>query len=154
MDIVKKTPNTTIDLFNIVNTQVKQFINDEGNAIYRQNEYFKDLHDMMQDKKFRVFYNKYYKDWGEIKVMMMYMKLYENIEKEYFIKYNKKISKEMVLYIVREIIRNRETRKITLLKFREFEHALSIETAINKQKNVLLPKHAKHIIKHKQIANK
>ena len=55
---------------------------------------------MMQNKEFREFYDKYYSDWMEIQVMVMYMKLYDNIESEYFKIFNKKISKEVILYIV------------------------------------------------------
>ena len=33
----------------------------------------------MQNEQFRKFYDKYYRNWGEIEVMMMYMKLYESI---------------------------------------------------------------------------
>ena len=75
----------------------------------------------MQNEQFRKFYNKYYKNWGEIEVMMMYMKLYESIEKEYFQQFNEKISKEKVLYIVKQIIKNKNSRKYTFQQFKDFK---------------------------------
>ena len=115
--------NLAIDtLENIQLKKIEKIINKEGNKIYNNNTYFKDLHDIMQNEKFRKFYDKYYKNWGEIEVMMMYMKLYESIEKEYFQQFNEKISKEKVLYIVKQIIKNKDSRKYTVKQLQQFKN--------------------------------
>ena len=128
--------NLTIDtLENIQLKKIEKIINKEGEKIYNNNTYFKDLHDMMQNKQFRTFYDKYYRNWGEIEVMMMYMKLYESIENEYFQQFNEKISKEKVLYIVKEIIKNKGSRKYTLNKFKELKNIKNIK--ISKINNLI-----------------
>ena len=118
MDLVVK--NNQVDF--VKDKKLETFIKKEGKQIYDKNTFFKDLHNMMQNEQFRKFYDKYYKDWGEIKVMMMYMKLYESIENEYYQQFGKKISKEKVLYIVRQIIRNKESRKYALEQLKNFEN--------------------------------
>ena len=132
MDLVVK--NNQVDF--VKDKKLETFIKKEGKQIYDKNTFLKDLHNMMQNEQFREFYDKYYKDWGEIKVMMMYMKLYENIETEYLKKYNEKISKEMIMYIIREIIRNNDTRQFTLKKFKEFEEGINNKNKQIKNKQI------------------
>ena len=144
MDIIVK--NQQLD--HLKSKEISQFINEQGSEIYKNNKFFKDLYDMMEDEKFRKFYKKYYYDWGEIKVMTMYMKLYETIEKEYFNKFKKKISKELILYIIREIFSNKESRKFTIEKFKEFETGNYLKKRIkNKEKNKKKLKNMMNIMK-------
>ena len=61
------------------------------------------------------FYDKYFTNWLDTEVMVMYMKLYNTIKSQYLLKYDKELDKESVLFILREIIRNNESRKYVLL---------------------------------------
>ena len=38
--------------------QIKDFINQEGRTIYKSNEFFRDLHNLMKNEEFKKFYNK------------------------------------------------------------------------------------------------
>ena len=143
MNKIIKNTNTTLDTLSNINLEkLEIIINKEGNKIYQNNDYFKDLHNMMQNKEFRNFYNKYYKNWGEIEVMMMYMKLYESIENEYYNSFNKKISREQILYIVKEIIKNKNSRKYTFKQFKEFKSGNNklIKNIKNNKKKTIIKK--------------
>ena len=74
----------------------------------------------------------------------MYMKLYETIEKEYSIRYNKPIEKEILAKMMKEIMTNTPTRKQILKSFNEFSDPENIA------KNICIL----DIFSHNKIANK
>ena len=61
----------------------------------------KGLEAIMNTPEFRTFYDKYFKD---IKTVLMFMKLYESLEKEYETKYNSQIPGPVIIYIMKEIM--------------------------------------------------
>ena len=62
------------------------------------------------------------------------MKLYTTIKESYELKYNKQISDELHLFMLREIIRNNDSRKIVLNNFDMFKKGLLNENYFNKFK--------------------
>ena len=129
LSIVKNLYN-----FNYENKNIIDFINNEGAKIYKENEFFRDLHELMKIKEFSNFYKKYFTNWFEMELMMMYMKLYTTIKESYELKYNKQISDELHLFMLREIIRNNDSRKIVLNNFEMFKKGLLNENYFNKFK--------------------
>ena len=75
--------NTDIALVNDINIK--------GFELLEKNAFFKDLTEIMTDKKFSKFYNKYFKTMDDIKSTVIYMKLF-NLFKE---KYNNLSQKEL-----------------------------------------------------------
>jgi hypothetical protein len=61
----------------------------------------KGLEAIMNTPEFRTFYDKYFKD---TKTVLMFMKLYESLEKEYDAKYSSQIPSPVVIYIIKEIM--------------------------------------------------
>ena len=94
----------------------------QGEDILRENEFFNDLDYVMRDNGFRYFYDKYFKDFSDVKVVVLYMKLYETIQKEYFQINNKDIEKELLAYIIKELMNDNSTRSIILNSFNDYEN--------------------------------
>ena len=74
----------------------------------------------MKNDEFSSFYNTYFKNFNDIKTVLMYMKLYETIEKEYLTRYNKPIEKEILAKMMKEIMTNTRARKQIIKSFNEF----------------------------------
>ena len=131
--------NTIIDTINIHDELIK-----DGAKILEENKFFYDLEKIMQNNEFSTFYNTYFKNFNDIKTVLMYMKLYETIEKEYSIRYNKPIEKEILAKMMKEIMTNTPTRKQILKSFNEFSDPENIA------KNICIL----DIFSHNKIANK
>lgn len=116
--------------------KIKKFIENEGKLIYNKNDFFKDLHNLMKNEEFKTFYNKYFNSWFDIELMMMYMKLYETIETTYKLKFNETIPYELILFMLREIIRNNETRKTVVDNFELFKKGIMNNFNYNKLKKI------------------
>lgn len=95
-------------------------IKKEGMKIYKNNQFFHELHNIMQNIEFKNFYDKYFNDWTGCKVIVLYMKLYETIGYEYRTRFKKDIPEEFRLYIIREMMRRSDIRKLTMKSFRDF----------------------------------
>ena len=95
-------------------------IKKEGENIYKNNEFFRDLHNMMQNKEFKDFYDKYFSNWTDCKVIVLYMKLYETIGHEYRTRFKKEIPEEFRLFIIREMMRRNDIRKLTMKSFQDY----------------------------------
>jgi hypothetical protein len=99
----------------------KKFIK-KGEIILQENDFFNDLDYIMRDNNFRNFYDKYFKDFSDVKIVLLYMKLYETIQKEYFEVNNKEIEKELLAYIIKELMSDNFTRKNIINSFNEYEN--------------------------------
>ena len=62
-------------------------------------------------------YDKYFTNWFDIEVMLMYMKLYDTMKTTYEQKYKQPIDQHTLLFMIREVIRNNESRKYVLENF-------------------------------------
>lgn len=111
------------------NNEITKNIIDSGKKILEENIFFKELDDMMTDEKSRSFYDKYFKNYSDIKISILYMKLYETIQKEYFEINNHEIEKELLAYMIKELMSNKESLKKIISSFNDFEN--------NKDKNIL-----------------
>ena len=99
----------------------KNFIK-KGEIILKENDFFNDLDYIMRDNNFRNFYDKYFKDFSDVKIVLLYMKLYETIQREYFEINNKEIEKELLAYIIKELMSDNFTRKNIINSFSEYEN--------------------------------
>ena len=106
----------------ISNESFKKNIMKKGKIILKENDFFNDLDYIMSNDNFRIFYDKYFKDFSDVKVVLLYMKLYETIQKEYFEINNKEIEKELLAYIIKEVMCDNFTRKIIMKSFDEYEN--------------------------------
>lgn len=82
----------------------------EGRSIYQSNEHYHRLANFMEHPEFREFYKTYMKDWESTKVIIMFMKIYESIEKSS--KDDHDLSPYQKIAIVKQIIEDSELRPI------------------------------------------
>lgn len=92
----------------------------KGKKILEQNEFISQLNIVMQDKNFRDFYDKYFKSFTDIQTVILYMKLYQTLEKEYENRFNEPIPNELMAFTLKEIFVNNTMRKITMESFNNF----------------------------------
>jgi hypothetical protein len=112
--------------------KIKKNIIKKGEKILEENQFFNDLDFIMSDDNFRTFYEKYFKDYSDVKIVLLYMKLYETIQKEYFEINQKNIEKELLAYIIKELMSEAYTRNIIINSFNDYENN------INKNKRYIL----------------
>ncbi len=91
-----------------------------GKEIIEENDFFKNLNSIMENKEFKDFYDKYFKDFSDIKVVVLYMKLYETIQIEYRDKYNCEIENEMLFFLMKELINENSSRKYIFNSFQNY----------------------------------
>jgi hypothetical protein len=109
----------------VINNFKKNLLN-EGGKVLKKNKFFNDLEDIMSNCEFKKFYDEYFKNFNDIKVILLYMKLYETIQKEYFEKNNKEIEKELLAYIIKNLMMDNITRKAIFKSFNTFTDEKSI----------------------------
>tara|TARA_Y100000589_G_scaffold282574_1_gene280136 strand:+ start:112 stop:447 length:336 start_codon:yes stop_codon:yes gene_type:complete len=85
--------------------------------------FFIDLYKLMNNSEFRNFYNKYFTVWTNIDTMIMYFKLYEIIELNFFKKFNRSIKKNEILFLLNNIIKNNLLRKIVIDNYILFKNS-------------------------------
>ena len=96
--LIDKTNSLNNNINNINNINILAKGKQEGQKILQENEFFYELNEIMHDVKFRPFYDKYFKDTSDTKTALLYLKLYETLEKEYKERNNKDIDEELLVY--------------------------------------------------------
>ena len=105
-----------------MNTHVSdKIIKSSGSRILQKNNFFSDLVNLMENKEFKFFYEKYFNDWTDIETMIFYMKLYQSITNEYYERFEKEISKEIITYMMQKIMSNENMRKVAIDCFRKYK---------------------------------
>ena len=83
----------------------------KGNNILDNNLFFQKLIYIMNDDVFKSFYTDFCKDSSDINIIVIYMKLYIEIENIYQEKFNEKIKPAIMVKILHEIFTDRDMRK-------------------------------------------
>jgi len=94
-------------LTNYVNKADQIDLQENGKKLYNQNEYYQNIVNLMEHPEFRKLFNAHFFDWNNIKAMVMFMKLYEHIEKSSTIKLNG----YQKLYLLDKIMKTRHIRQ-------------------------------------------
>ncbi len=82
-----------------------------------KSSFFNDLYDLMNNQIFKDFYNKYFLNWSDINTTLMYFKTFETLEFMFYSRYNRKIKKNEIIFLLNKIFKNKFTRKIAIDKF-------------------------------------
>jgi hypothetical protein len=99
---------------------IKKDLIKSGSIILKENHFLNDLDSIMNNSEFKLFYTKYFNDITDIKTIIMYMKLYETIEREYKEKNGINIESELLIYIIKELMSDSISRKNVLNAFISF----------------------------------
>jgi hypothetical protein len=81
-------------------------INKNGEKIYSKNNTYKMLCNVMEHPEFRKFYNLYMNDWEKLKVIYIFMKLYEIVEVKFKI-----VNPYEKIVLVKKIVENPKMRE-------------------------------------------
>ena len=81
------------------------------------NPFFNDMNELMQNKVFKTFYDKYFKDSSDIKTVLLYLKLYETLQIEYKDRNNKDIDEEVLIYAIKELMTTKISRQNIIQAF-------------------------------------
>tara|TARA_B000000475_G_C15818596_1_gene374744 strand:+ start:95 stop:421 length:327 start_codon:yes stop_codon:yes gene_type:complete len=85
--------------------------------IYKKNNFFHDLYELMNNDIFKKFYNKYFNNWIDINTTIMYFKTYETLEYLFYCKYKRQIQKDEMDFLLEKIFKNKYSRQLALEKY-------------------------------------
>ena len=118
-----------------IKNNIKKDLIKSGQTILKENQFLSDLDSIMNNYQFKTFYDKYFNDISDIKTIIMYMKLYETIQKEYKEKNGIDIENELLVYIIKELMSDNNSRKTVLESFISFIENNGINNNINTNTN-------------------
>ena len=105
----------------ILSTETEEKIFQKGKKLLKENPFFRDLDSIMSQTEFRAFYDKYFNDISDMKTVLMYMKLYEELQLQYRENgCHSEKEKEVLVYMIKEFISNRNSRHMIVRKFSEY----------------------------------
>jgi len=95
-------------------------IRDNGNKLLDNNEFFKDLAEIMENETFSKFFKKYFYSSTESKITLIYMTLYDEFKTKWKELNDIELDKRINIFLLWRIMRDRKTNKF------------AIETVMNK----------------------
>lgn len=101
----------------------------------KKNIFFDNLYNLMNDKSFKFFYDEYFDTWDNIEVMIMYIKLFDLIQNEYFKKFHKIITNDEMNEYLFKIMNNKVLRKMVVDSFLNYKKNNNKIFEINKIEN-------------------
>ena len=107
---MESTALTTRNLGLLNNNKIKL----EGERKLQNNDFFRDLSDLMEDEKFIKFFNKWMCSWADIKSTVIYMKLYSEFKDKYKEISDEELDKSIVVYILSHIMRSNDLRPFSI----------------------------------------
>ena len=90
-----------------------------------ETDFIQSLIDIMRNSEFRNFYNKNCSEpctWNDIEVIILYMKLLEFIEIKYTEKYGTLPENKILYKLLKDIMSNKNSRKLTLDIFNNYKN--------------------------------
>ena len=97
----------------IINSDSNEEIN-KGSELLEKNDFFKELSEIMEDEKFNRFFNKWFTTLSEIKITVIYMKLYNQFKKRWKSLTNKELDKKVNTFIIWKMMRDSSINKFTI----------------------------------------
>ena len=110
------------------NTNLEKLGKEKGKKILQNNNFFNELNEIMKDDKFRPFYEKYFQDSTDVKSVLLYLKLYETLQKEYKERNDKDIDEELLVYMMKELMTNKVTQQHIICSFDNYFNTTSTTT--------------------------
>ena len=87
---------------------------EKGNELLNSNDFFNDLSKLMENDEFKVFFEKYFTNWVEIKSNIIFMKLYDEIKNRYKEMTDTELDKSVIIFLIWKIMKNNNLRKISI----------------------------------------
>lgn len=89
----------------------RKHIMNEGEKIYNENGYISKIWDIMSDDTFNSFFEEYLNNYSDVQIAMVFFNLYKIIKDQYYELFNKTITKEEMVYMLKNIMRDNFMRK-------------------------------------------
>ena len=86
----------------------------QGKEIIKNNDFFKDLSNIMENEEFTNFFDKYLNNWMDVRCIVIYMKLYSEFKEKYKLMNNKELDKEVVVFLLKKIMGDKDLRKFSI----------------------------------------
>lgn len=100
--------NTIVSILNKQDAIIK------GTEILSENDFFRDLSELMENAKFHIFFQKYMNDWIGIKCTVTYMRLYKELKEKHKDIQNDVLDKNIIVFLLTRIMRNKQLRPMTI----------------------------------------
>ena len=136
-----------MDLIKIDNTTKQQMI-DIGKNKIKNNEFMRDLCELMENEIFLTFFKKYMSDWNTLKCTTIYMRLYSEFKNKYKEVSGEDLNKHIMVFLLSKIMTDSTLRPFTIKTiekvqeenskldfFQEFEYFLKDTQIIRDQLN-------------------
>ena len=85
-----------------------------GKEITENNEFLKDLSNLMENEEFKTFYNKHMTNWMDIKCTAIYMRLYSEFKTKYKQIADMELDKHIIVFLLRKIMIDKELRPFSI----------------------------------------
>ena len=136
-----------MDLIKMDNTAKQQMI-DIGKNKIKNNEFMRDLCELMENEIFLSFFKKYMSDWDTLKCTAIYMRLYSEFKNKYKEVSGEDQNKHIMVFLLSKIMTDSTLRPFTIKTiekvqeenskldfFQEFEYFLKDTQVIRDQLN-------------------
>jgi len=111
----------------------------EGNKIYKENDYLAKIWDIMTDPNFSEFFDSYLTNYNDLQVAMVFFHVYKSIKSTYEKTFKTKITKEEMVYMLKQIMRNNFMRKYFIQDAKDNEKIqLKTDILLTDVQNVML----------------
>ena len=95
-------------------------ISDTTGTVKKPSNFLLELSNLMNNHEFRTFFDSYFENWDDVKTVVMFMKTYEMIDKEYTRKFNQKIEPKTMSKILKEMMIKGDYRRMIVGKMIHF----------------------------------
>lgn len=93
------------------NREILSKMDEEGINLVNKNDFFNDLSEVMSDEKVTRFFDKYFKNFEEIKSTVIYMKLFRLFQQRYKDVSQEELSKYVNIYLLHKVMTEKDVRR-------------------------------------------
>ena len=93
------------------NREILSKMDEEGIKLVDKNDFFNDLSEVMSDEKVTRFFDKYFKNFEEIKSTVIYMKLFRLFQHKYKDVSQEELSKYVNIYLLHKVMTEKDVRR-------------------------------------------
>ena len=87
---------------------------DQGEKVLSDHDFYRDLSEIMEDEKFSNFFDKYFTSMSEIKISVVYMKLYQEFKKTWKKMTDNELDKRINTFLLWKLMKDKEINRFTL----------------------------------------
>ena len=93
------------------NREILSKVESKGMKLVENNDFFRDLSEVMSDEKVTNFFDKYFKNFEEIKSTVIYMKLFRLFQQRYKDVSQEELSKYVNIYLLHQVMTEKDIRR-------------------------------------------